>query len=171
MLFQCIDTDHDGILTVDEFVELYDKMNNIDQPNQLQNSGDKGKFEQEISQFLEILDPDHCDKITLSDIIQLFSTYKVDLMASDDSTSTQRNSQNHSLNLHHPIGGQINLHQISEKFERNDTGEVNDSNFSSKHYKVAGESDDVYEDQDQNLDDLEIEKQERMLNDDLVKID
>lgn len=69
MLFQCIDTDNDGILTDDEFVELYDKMNNIDQTNQLQNGDDKEKFEQEISQFLDILDPYQCDKITLSDII------------------------------------------------------------------------------------------------------
>lgn len=72
-------------------------------------------------------------------------------MASEDNTSTQRNSLNQTLNQI----GQINLHQISEKFERNDTGEVNDSNFSSKHYRVAGESDDVYEIQDQNLDDIE----------------
>jgi len=86
-------------------------------------------------------------------------------MATDDSTSTQRNSL---LNqTQHPI--QINLHQISEKFERNDTGEVNESTFSGKHYKVAGESDDVYEIQDQNLDD--IEKQERMLNEDLKKLE
>ena len=81
-------------------------------------------------------------------------------MATDHNTRTQRNSL---LNqTQHPI--QINLHQISDKFERNDTGEVNESTFSGKHYKVAGESDDVYEIQIQNQHLDDIEKQERMLN-------
>ena len=38
------------------------------------------KIDLEISNFLDILDPHQCDKITLSDIVQLFSSYKVDII-------------------------------------------------------------------------------------------
>jgi hypothetical protein len=38
------------------------------------------KFDKEVDNFLDILDPFHCDRIILSDIVQLFSSYKVDIM-------------------------------------------------------------------------------------------
>jgi len=106
MLFQCIDTDCDGIISNSEFIELYDKMNilehNAKDDTIEDETAKKDKFDIEISQFLEILDPFKCDKITLSDIIHLFSSYKLDLMDSD--TSTKNNSLNHTqhigVNLH-----------------------------------------------------------------------
>ena len=57
-----------------------------------------------------MLDPYQCDKIILSDIVQLFSSYKVDIM--------DFNSKNLT-----------NLHIISEKLDS-----VDESHFNSKNY-------------------------------------
>lgn len=68
-----IDLDNDGVITNEQFVDLYRQMN-IDM------TSSQEKFDDEINNFLDILDPFQCDKIILSDIVQLFSSYKVDIM-------------------------------------------------------------------------------------------
>ena len=63
---------------------------------------------------MDILDPYQCDRITLSDIVQLFSSYKVDIM-----------------DFKKPAP----LHMISEK-----VGSIEESHFNSKNFNVPDEA-------------------------------
>lgn len=104
-LFKKTDSDGDGILTSQQFVNLYHTMN-------IDTFSTEEKFNAEINNFLNVLDPYQCDKIILSDIVQLFSSYKVDIMDF----------------------GAKNLHIISEKIDS-----VEDSHFNSKNFNVPDE--------------------------------
>ena len=74
--FRRIDTDQDGILTEDQFVELYSNL-----------CGAKclPTCPETIDQFLDVVDPHSCDKIPLSDIVQLFSAQMPSLIFPQDS--------------------------------------------------------------------------------------
>jgi Ca2+-binding EF-hand superfamily protein len=61
-LFKKFDTDNDGILSSSQFVNLYKSMN-------LNTLSTDDKFNVEINNFLDILDPYQCDKVILSDIV------------------------------------------------------------------------------------------------------
>lgn len=58
-LFKQIDKNNDGIISNNEFVELYTKMNIVDIEffNRDNDREAKLKFEKEIDYFLDILDP------------------------------------------------------------------------------------------------------------------
>lgn len=80
-LFRQIDQDHNGMISNQEFVDLYTKMNikisNINM-NEAHDMNYKQKLEQETNNFLDILDPYQSDKITLSDVVKLFSNQIVE---------------------------------------------------------------------------------------------
>ena len=125
-LFKQIDSDCDGIVTSQQFIQLYQSMN-ID--FQL----DQSKFNKEIDNFLDILDPYQCEKITLSDIVQLFSSYKVDIM---------------------DFKKQTNLHIISEK-----VGSIEESHFNSKNFHVPDEASPTKDEEKINHDIMALEKE------------
>lgn len=49
-------------------------------------SSTQEKFTEEVNNFLDMLDPFQCDKIILSDVVQLFSSYKVDILEGKNNT-------------------------------------------------------------------------------------
>jgi Ca2+-binding EF-hand superfamily protein len=61
-LFRQIDTDADGIVSEEEFCQLFIKMN----------------IGGNMQSFVELLDPSNSNKITISSIIQLFTTHKLE---------------------------------------------------------------------------------------------
>ena len=65
---------------------------------------------------MDVLDPYQCDRITLSDVVQLFSSYKVDIMDFKKASNP-------------------NLHIISEK-----VGSIEESHFNSKNFNVPEEA-------------------------------
>ena len=111
-----IDTDNDGVLSNEQFVDLYRQMN-------IDVSSSHEKFTEEVNNFLDMLDPFQCDKIILSDVVQLFSSYKVDILEGRNNTIHFNSGMdpNQTQNL-------TNLHQISEKIDSNDA----DSHFNSQ---------------------------------------
>ena len=57
-----MDMDNDGILSSEQFTQLYKDMN-------IGSSTQPDKFKKEVSAFLDTLDPYSCDKIIFSDIV------------------------------------------------------------------------------------------------------
>lgn len=94
-LFRQIDLDHDGVISNQEFVDLYTRMNlkisNITSDRAAQDQSFKQNLDQETNNFLDILDPYQCDKITFSDVVKLFSSQIVDDKKKNNYLSEQRN--------------------------------------------------------------------------------
>lgn len=90
-LFRSVDHENKGLISIDQFVELYKQMNikGFEVGGDRDNLGDaSAALNKETIKFLDILDPYQCDRITLSDIVQLFSSYRVDLKDLKDAKQT-----------------------------------------------------------------------------------
>ena len=74
-LFQSIDTLQSGVISNQQFIQLCKKMNvhNNEKDNYSKN-------QEEINQLLDIIDPYQSNRITLSDIILLFSKHNLNML-------------------------------------------------------------------------------------------
>ena len=119
-LFGKIDQDNNGILSNDEFVELYGKMGLGHKPEE---------FMTQANKFLDILDPYQCDRVTFSDIVQLFTNHKL------EQQKAASKEANKDIRL---------LSKISEKLDGPEDS-YNTDNFNSKNFPVPGESEILYD--------------------------
>ena len=79
--FRLADKDNDGVLNEEQFKSLVGSL-----PITLTN--------EEVSYFLQVLDPFNTQKLTFSEIVQLFSSHKVSTNNEQQDEANEENKQN-----------------------------------------------------------------------------
>ena len=77
-MFRRFDLNNDGMISNSEFTELC-RMVYASKPVSAEGNITEKQFNQEVNRLLDIADPYQSNKITLSDVIQLFSSQKTPL--------------------------------------------------------------------------------------------
>ena len=72
-MFRKVDQNNDGVISNIEFFELC-RLMHTSKPNVASECVMNVHFQQEVNRLLDIADPYQSNKITLSDVIELFST-------------------------------------------------------------------------------------------------
>lgn len=76
-LFRRVDIDNDGILSEQEFLALLNEEILPLMQNKADDSYGAAFSDEDVSYFLQVLDPFNTQKITFSEVVQLFSAHLV----------------------------------------------------------------------------------------------
>lgn len=94
----------------------------------------KQKFEQEVNGFLDLVDPYQCDKITLSDVIKLFSSQQLetaDRKSSKESTNGRKSTNNLNIDLSVQSYRHLNEMEKTQKFHIGQYNATEENDYSN----------------------------------------